>query len=118
MAPTLIRTDKKACPSISGMIHLDEYQAAFQSVKEGTSSSPSGLHYTIWKTIAFDPLLASYMTIMMRLPFMYGFKNDRWAKCIDVMLEKKKGVRKIHQLRIIGVAAPSALHLIQPSGKC
>lgn len=27
----------------------------------------------------------------------------RWTKCIDVMLEKKPGVRKIHQLRIIGL---------------
>ncbi|KAL7544844.1 hypothetical protein ACHAWF_009231 [Thalassiosira exigua] len=40
---------------------------------------------------------------MMCLPFMYGFKNDRWAKCLDVMLEKKPGVRWIHQLRIIGL---------------
>ena len=39
----------------------------------------------------------------MRLPFMHGFVNDRWAKCINVMLEKKKGVRKFHMLRIIGL---------------
>ena len=39
----------------------------------------------------------------MRLPFMHGFKNDRWSKCLDVMLEKKPGVREIHQLRIIGL---------------
>ncbi|KAL7555007.1 hypothetical protein ACHAWF_018680 [Thalassiosira exigua] len=34
---------------------------------------------------------------------MYGFINDRWAKCLDIMLEKKPGVRKIHHLRIIGL---------------
>ena len=29
--------------------------------------------------------------------------NSRWSNCLDVMLEKKAGVRKIHQLRIIGL---------------
>jgi hypothetical protein len=27
----------------------------------------------------------------------------RWTKCIDVMIEKKRGNRKIHMLRIIGL---------------
>ena len=61
------------------------------------------MNYTIWNCIASDNELSAYMVIMMRLPFMYGFKNDRWAKCIDVMLEKKAGVQRIHQLRIIGL---------------
>ena len=39
----------------------------------------------------------------MSLPFMYGFVNQRWRKMVDVMIEKKKGVHKIHQLRIIGI---------------
>ncbi len=47
--------------------------------------------------------IADYLVVMMRLPFLYGFCNDRWAKCLDVMLEKKKGIRQIHQLRIIGL---------------
>ncbi|KAL7523469.1 hypothetical protein ACHAWF_003332, partial [Thalassiosira exigua] len=91
------------CTPITGMIHIDEFQAAFRSVREKTSSSPSGIHYTFWKAIASDSEISSYMVIMMRLPFMYGFKNDRWAKSLDVMLEKKPGVRRIHQLRIIGL---------------
>ena len=34
---------------------------------------------------------------------MFGFANNRWLREVDVMLEKKKGVRKIHLLRIIGL---------------
>ncbi|KAL7517424.1 hypothetical protein ACHAWF_000123, partial [Thalassiosira exigua] len=71
--------------------------------KKPLSSSPSGIHYTFWKDIASDSKISLYVVIMMCLPFMYGFKNDRWAKCLDVMLEKKPDVRRIHQLRIIGV---------------
>lgn len=99
------RTDeeKKECVPIDGFIERCDFQQAFKSAKEKTSSSPSGIHYTFWKCIATDDAISDYMAIMMRLPFMYGFCNDRWAKCIDVMLEKKKGVRKIHLLRIIGL---------------
>eukprot|EP00956_Cyclotella_meneghiniana_P043637 scaffold280626_cov142-Cyclotella_meneghiniana.AAC.1 len=39
----------------------------------------------------------------MSLPFLYGFANDRWCNEIDVMLEKKPGIRKIHMRRIIGL---------------
>ena len=106
------RTDQeKACLPINGYIHTDEYQQLFRSVSEHTPSSPSGMTYTIWKCIASSTELAQVMVIMMRLPFMYGFKNDRWAHCIDVMLEKKTGVRRIHQLRIIGLIRPSSSSL-------
>ena len=47
--------------------------------------------------------MAQYCSVMMRLTFMHGFKNNRWAKYIDVMLEKKPGVKKIHLLRIISL---------------
>ena len=39
----------------------------------------------------------------MNLPFKYGFVNERWCRAKDVMLEKKPGVSKIHQLHIIGL---------------
>jgi len=39
----------------------------------------------------------------MSLPFMYGFVNVRQKQIIDVMLEKKEGVRNMHLLRIIGI---------------
>ncbi|KAL7531035.1 hypothetical protein ACHAXR_003811 [Thalassiosira sp. AJA248-18] len=99
------RTDqeKTKCNPIDGYIGRDKFQQAFRSVLEKTSSSPSGIHYTFWKSIALDDTLSEHHTIMMRLPFMHGFVNDRWTKCVDVMLEKKKGIRQIHQMRIIGL---------------
>lgn len=50
-----------------------------------------------------DDDVSEYLVIMIRLPFVVEFMNDRWLNCIDVMLEKKAGVRKVHQLRIIGL---------------
>ncbi|KAL7551260.1 hypothetical protein ACHAWF_014446 [Thalassiosira exigua] len=68
-----------------------------------TSSSPSGLYYTLWKAIAEKVYFCKYMAIVMSLPFMYGFSNKRWEFGIDGMLEKKASVRKIHLMRIIGL---------------
>ena len=41
--------------------------------------------------------------MMMSLPFMYGFVCKQWTTLIDVMIEKKPGARKTHQLHIIGI---------------
>ena len=61
------------------------------------------MHYTIWKAMAMSDYCAEFLCIMTSLPFMFGFANNRWLREVDVMLEKKKGVRKIHLLRIIGL---------------
>ena len=59
--------------------------------------------------------MAEVFAIMMIVPFQYGFVNNRWCRATDVILEKKPGVSKIHQLRIIGLVEPdfnTALKLI------
>ena len=94
---------EKNCTPIDDMLFHDKFKQVFQDIQERTSSSPSGMNYTIWKCITSVNEMSHYMVIMMRVPFMYGFKNNWWTKCIDVMLEKKVGVRKIYQLRIIGL---------------
>jgi hypothetical protein len=91
--------------SIDGAISADELQAAFKAVNERTSSA-GPIHYTLWKCMAAEDSLAHWMAIMLSIPFLYGFAPSRWTDMVDVMLEKKKGNRKIHMLRIIGLIAP------------
>ena len=87
-----------------GCITGTAYQEMFKQATEGTSSNSTwGLHYTIWKALAEDDYCAEFLCIMISLPFMFGFLNKRWLKEIDVMLEKKPGIRMIHMLRIIGL---------------
>ncbi|EED89738.1 predicted protein [Thalassiosira pseudonana CCMP1335] len=90
-------------PPVVGSISTDEYQEMFKAAKERVSSSSSGLHYTLWKAMATDPAMAKFLSIMISLPFIYGFACDRWTNAIDVMLMKKKNNCKIHMLRIIGL---------------
>ena len=35
--------------------------------------------------------LSSFLSILISLPFIYGFANTRWMNMIDVMLEKNQG---------------------------
>jgi hypothetical protein len=79
----------------------DEFQASFKAAKETTSSSPSGLHYGIWKAAAEINDLAEAHAQMTSLPFVYGFTCLRWQKFIDCILEKSPGAVEIHTVRII-----------------
>ena len=89
---------------IEDAVSQAEYQGAFKAAKEKTSSNgTNGLNYTIWKALAERDEVTDYICVMMSLPFVYGFVNRRWVKMIDVMLEKKRGIRHIHMLQIIGL---------------
>ncbi|KAL7514488.1 hypothetical protein ACHAXN_011839 [Cyclotella atomus] len=60
---------EKTLPPITGKISKTQFQMAFKAVSEKTSSSPSGLHYTIWKSLAVEDDFAGWMSLMMSMPF-------------------------------------------------
>ena len=100
----LKQTDKeKATPKVVGLMMKEQFQDAFKIANEKTPSLPSGMHYTMCKAMAARNFCAEFLCIMISLPFVYGFANDQWLREIDVILEKKKGVRKIHLLWTIGL---------------
>ncbi|KAL7553871.1 hypothetical protein ACHAWF_018280, partial [Thalassiosira exigua] len=76
---------------------------AFRAVSEKTTSSPAGLHYTITKAVSSVDAFAEWLSIMMSLPFVFGFVHEICETEINAMLEKKRGVRNIHLLQIIGI---------------
>jgi hypothetical protein len=97
-------TDKKLV-EVVGVISSDDFQKMFRKVQERTSSDSRTLNYTLWKCIARSDKLSGWVSILLSLPFVYGFPNKHWAHMTDFMLEKKPGVRQIHTLRIIGKVA-------------
>eukprot|EP00957_Ditylum_brightwellii_P017976 1354292-Ditylum_brightwellii.AAC.1 len=66
-----------------------------------TTSSPSGRHYGHYKAVLTNSSICIVHTIMMTLPFRFGFTPHRWQKAIDIMLEKDLADSKINRLRII-----------------
>ena len=97
---------ERALPEVVGSLSMTEFQQMFKRKKEGVSSDPHGINYTVWKAMAKSDHLSSFLCSLVSLPFIYGFANTRWMNMIDVMLEKKPGVRNIHMLRIIGLVCP------------
>ncbi|KAL7505232.1 hypothetical protein ACHAXN_004474 [Cyclotella atomus] len=97
------KSNNEESTPVMGCMTKKQYQKSFRQANEKVSSGGSGLHYTLWKAMAAQDDMAEFLCIMISLPFMYGFACERWLHAIDVMLEKKKGIRKIHMLRIIGL---------------
>jgi len=97
---------EQALPEVVGSLSKAEFQQMFKQKKESVSSDPHGINYTVWKAMAKSDYLSSFLCTLVSLPFIYGYANTRWMNMIDVMLEKKPGVRNIHMLRIIGLVCP------------
>ena len=97
---------ENALPEVVGSLSKNEFQQMFRRKKEGVSSNPHGTNYTVWKAMAKSNHLSSFLCSLVSLPFIHGFTNTRWMNMLDMMLEKKPGVRNIHMLRIIGLVCP------------
>jgi hypothetical protein len=87
---------------ILGTISSMDFQKMFMKACKRTSSDPRMLNYTLWKCLAKSDKFSGFISVLLSLPFVYGFVNDHWTTMVDFMLEKKPGVRQIHTLRIIG----------------
>ena len=93
---------EKELPMVAGTITSTEFQEMFKMAREKTSSDARTPNYTLWKCLARSDKIAGFASVLLSLPFVYGFVNTHWAHMTDFMLEKKAGVRHIHTLRIIG----------------
>jgi hypothetical protein len=71
------------------------YSQAFRVAKD------SGIHYGHYKALFSHPELASVEAAWMNAPFSLGFASQRSKEGVDIMLEKKQGVRLVSKLRAI-----------------
>ena len=88
-------------PSAMLTITPSEHAQAWRKAREKTSSSPSGLHFGMWKVNATDPLLCELDTIMREIPFRTGYSLHRWRHGIDVELQKEHDNYNIERMRTI-----------------
>ena len=82
-------------------IGLAEHKQGWRVAKENTSSSPSGLHFRLWKANATVDALAEIDRIMRAIPFRTGYSLRRWQVGVDVELCKKAGNYNVEKLRTI-----------------
>jgi hypothetical protein len=79
----------------------EQYAASWKKVKEKTSAGPSGMTIPHMKAHGTSRFVTEVDTILANLPYRFGFSPRRWRKGLDVMLEKKPGVRQLNKLRAI-----------------
>ena len=96
-------------PNVSPLpitITAEDYKRAWNRVKENKSSSMSGQHFGVYKSITRDDTLLQIFTAAFNLPFITGVPYQRWAGFLNVMTEKEEGNRRVDKLRslILGEA--------------
>ena len=76
----LIKTPAKQNLSrFNSVVSAGRYAEVFKA-DEKKSSSPEGLHYTLWKSLVEVDDYCSFLCIVVSLPFVCGFANKRWQQ--------------------------------------
>ena len=84
-----------------GPITVDSHCSGWLKAKERTSAGKSGITFAHFKAGAKEPWLAEFESIMTSIPYETGLSPSRWQQGVNVMLEKKKGNRRVDKLRAI-----------------
>ena len=72
----LRRTDReKECQPVLGEISRGGFQGMFDVKRESTSSDSRDLNYTQWRCLTRSNYLSDIFSVLISLPFMYGFIN-------------------------------------------
>jgi hypothetical protein len=99
--PTATNIAKAASQEIKSEITEEELSQGFKTWKEKTSTSPSGRHLGIYKTMIQEPILLQCLASFMNIAINSGVTIQRWCQATNVMIEKDPGHPKINRLRII-----------------
>jgi hypothetical protein len=86
---------------IPSKISEEELYQGFRKWKEKTSTSSSGRHLGIYKTMIQDPILLQCITKFMNIAIVSGVTLQRWCRATNVLIEKDPGQPNINRLRII-----------------
>jgi hypothetical protein len=87
--------------SVNGLISQEHWQQWWKKVKEGTSSSQSGLHFGHYIAGMDCDYISQFHALRVSLALKKGLVLERWSKGLSVMLEKMFGVRLVSKLRAI-----------------
>ena len=82
-------------------ITLEEYKKFWQRKRESTATSSFGLHIGHYKSSVEDEAILEIHRKLMMMPFRFAMVPQRWAKTIQIMLEKDQGNPWSNRLRII-----------------
>ena len=80
------------------VITPDDFKCFWRKVNKFTSSSMSGVHYGHYKAAIQDELVSEALTLQLTVVARSGIPPENWSVGLQVMLEKKAGVRLVQKL--------------------
>jgi len=83
---------------VSKLLQPEDFIVHWWQAKERTSSSPSGLHFSHYKSASFSPTLASLHGHFTQLVFMMGLSLQCYQAGLQVILEKKASNKHVDNL--------------------
>ena len=86
---------------INIVVSQEDFQYYWKRVKERTSSSFSGVHFGHYKAAAYSDSLSRMHALKLSIISKTGAAPDRWARGLNVMLEKVAGIALVTKLRAI-----------------
>lgn len=93
-------------PPISIDVTNEKYRNAWRMVKEKKSSSMSGRHFGVYKSVTNDDRLLPTFTKLFNIPFRTGLPYHRWSGFLNIMTMKEENNFNVDKLRslILGEA--------------
>ena len=73
------------------VVTATEFMQFWNGVSEHTQSSPSGLHYGVYKASAKDESLSDIHAKQMTLIARSGVYPSRWSKSMQILRQKRAG---------------------------
>ena len=111
---------KRTSATLDGQITKTDILKKLKSWKEGTTTSPSGIHlghyHCMWRPPSADPTdpenqilkskqnqLLQAVTDLLNYALKHRYSYERWRTVINVMLKKDANNPRIHRLRVIHI---------------
>jgi len=82
-------------------ISLTDYREFWKNKRETTVTSPFGLHIGHYKSVLENEDILEIHRKMLVLPFRHAMIPERWARTVQILLEKDQGSPWSNRLRII-----------------
>lgn len=99
-----------------GSLSLEQLRKGFLSLKEGTSSSPEGLHHGHWKTLAADEEAFKPFGYMIMFASRWTEIPTAWQTAVQVILGKDPGehtkMTRIRRIQLVSAAMNMGFRMI------
>jgi hypothetical protein len=88
-------------PPMKVVFSIQQHIRGWKKAREFTASAPTGLTFLHFISAAYDPILASFDTTMVNIPYATGYSSLRWQSGSNICIHKSVASLRVDKLRTI-----------------